>query len=244
LAMKRIKKSIYVTVLKAIRIQRRVLFHSTDKIEYDRIQHFFTGANVRTLPNVPRTIRDAPREKNKNELKLIFVSRIRGNKNLLYALEALSQCSCDVSFDIYGPIEDESYWQKCQSYIATLRENIQVAYKGVVSSDLVPDTFRNYHALLLPTETENFGHVIVEAMQAGVVPIISDQTPWRNLEKFHAGWDIDLKRPDLFSHAVTQLYEMEASTYHALSKSTSDFIQKQLNQDELEQAYINLFSPT
>lgn len=44
----------------------------------------------------------------------------------------------------------------------------------------------------MPTFNENYGHAIVESFVAGLPVVISDRTPWRNLEKINAGWDIPL----------------------------------------------------
>jgi len=94
---------------------------------------------------------------------------------------------------------------------------------------------------LLPTETENFGHAIVEAMQSGVVPIISDQTPWRHLQEHGAGWDIDLSRPDLFRDAIHHLHAMNASAFHELSAGTIRYIQEKLKVDQLALEYSRTF---
>jgi glycosyltransferase involved in cell wall biosynthesis len=225
-----------------MKIYNKVYFHATDKIEYDRIKIMFGAEdNISILPNVPKVSDATPLTKNKDELKLIFISRIRDNKNLLLALKALSSCNGNMIFDIYGPIEDQEYWEKCQTTMEQLPKNIQIAYKGVVSPTEISKVMRQYHALLLPTKTENFGHVIVEAMQSGVVPIIGDQTPWVNLEEHHAGWDLDLKDIESFTNVINTLYEMDSEEYANLSKSTISFITEKLNMDELKLKYVELF---
>ena len=119
-----------------------------------------------------------------------------------------------------------------------LPKNIITEYKGIVSPTEVPAVMRKYHALLLPTKTENFGHVIVEAMQSGVVPIISDQTPWIKLAEYKAGWSLDLKDVNEFTKVINILYKMDSETYLNLSKNTMKFINKKLNINELKQKYI------
>ena len=56
----------------------------------------------------------------------------------------------------------------------------------------------------MPTLGENYGHAIFEAMTTGVPVMISDQTPWRNLEQMKVGWDIPLQMKDKFREAITQ----------------------------------------
>lgn len=242
IAMKRNRKLVYIRFLKLFRLPERVTFHATDQIEAERIYFFFNDATVVTLPNLPRPILGTPRKKMKSELRLIFIGRILSNKNLLYALRMLSNSKADLTLDIYGPIEDEIYWSECTAVIHELGPNLKICYKGLIPHESIPVVLLEYHALLLPTETENFGHAIVEAMQMGVVPIISDQTPWRNLAEFGAGWDIDLSRPDLFFDAVHKLYAMDSVAYTDLSASTIRYIQGKLKIDELGREYARVFN--
>lgn len=241
LAIKALKKKVYLTVYKLMKMYKKVHFHATDKIEYNRIKNMFGIDNITTIPNASKISDAKPLSKNKNELKLNFISRIRDNKNLLLAIHSLVNCKGNIIFDIYGPIEDKKYWEKCQLAIKKLPKNVVTEYKGIVSPADIFNVMRQYHALLLPTKTENFGHVIVEAMQFGVIPIISDQTPWLNLEIDHAGWSLDLDKPEYFTKAIKTLYRMDDEEYTKLSASTLHYISNKLNIEELKQNYIELF---
>lgn len=241
-AMKRYRKLLYIAFFRALRLAKRITFHATDQIEADRIRCFFGDAQVLVLPNIPRPISVPPREKKQFELKLVFVGRIRSNKNLHYAIDVLSKVDADVSLDIYGPVEDDRYWNECNAQIKKLKRNVRVRYVGLMAHEDVPSILLGYHALFLPTETENFGHAIVEAMQSGVVPIISDQTPWRHLGEQNAGWDISLGRPDLFVDAIHQLYRMDSFDYSELSTSTIKYILGKLKVEQLKLEYSRTFS--
>lgn len=110
--------------------------------------------------------------------RFVFISRIAEMKNLLLALEALGAVKAEVDFDIYGPVENMQYWQRCQRLIANLPTNIHVEYLGELRSDQVKDTFARYDGFILPTLGENFGHVIAESLSAGCPVICSQHTPW------------------------------------------------------------------
>ena len=83
--------------------------------------------------------------------------------------------------------EDHEYWSKCIALITQLPKNVVVTYKKELAFNEVQTTISNYHALFLPTLNENFGHSIVESLLSGCPAIISDQTPWDDLEKNNAG---------------------------------------------------------
>lgn len=54
----------------------------------------------------------------------------------------------------------------------------------------------------MPAQGENYGHVIAEALCAGVPILIADTTPWRNLEEQGIGWDLSLNNPKAFSNVI------------------------------------------
>lgn len=100
---------------------------------------------------------------------------------------------------------------------------------------------RKYHAFLLPTLSENFGHVIVEAMQAGLIPIISDQTPWRGLEKINIGWSIPLNRELDYIKAINSLCEINNKNYSHKSSGVINYIQAKIDNKLAAEKYLNFF---
>ncbi|UUZ68378.1 glycosyltransferase [Polaromonas sp. P2-4] len=116
-------------------------------------------------------------------LRVCFLSRIAPMKNLDYALRVLAQVREPVRFSIYGPQEDVAYWLECQRLIDALPANIAVEVRGSVEHQHVATALTQHDLFFLPTRGENFGHVIHEALRAGMPVLISDQTPWRHLEQ-------------------------------------------------------------
>jgi len=242
LNIKKTKKLLYLFVYKLFGLYKNIHFHSTDTIETKRIKDMFQIDNVTELQNAVKLHKFNPLTKKENELKLIFVSRVSRKKNLHYALELLSSIKYDISFDIYGPKEDMDYWNECQNIIDKLPDNIIVSYKGSLSQNQIVDKMREYHAFFFPTLSENFGHVIVEAMQAGLVPIISDQTPWRNLEKIGAGWDFPLDDKKAYIEAINKLYFMSNEEYTKKSLATIKYIASKLDMKKLAKGYTAFYN--
>lgn len=137
-------------------------------------------------------------------LRACFLSRISPMKNLDYALRVLTHVSAAVRFTIYGPCEDRPYWEICQALIAKLPSNVEVVYSGEVESDQVVNTLATHQMLILPTQGENFGHVIFEALCAGLAVLISDRTPWTDLAERGVGWSLSLADAPGFARAIDE----------------------------------------
>ena len=242
LNIKKTKKAIYLSIYKLFGLYKNTYFHSTDAIETKSIKELFNIDNITQLQNAVKIRKFEPLAKNANELKIIFVSRISKKKNLIFALKLLENLEENILFDIYGPKEDIEYWNECQSIISRLPKNIKVLYKGSLAQSEIVNKMREYHCFLFPTLSENFGHVIVEAMQAGLVPIISDQTPWLGLANINAGWDIALDDEQSYVKAIKELYMLESEKYTKKSLAIMKYIHKKLDMEKLALDYVIFFN--
>jgi len=162
-------------------------------------------------------------EKKAGQAKMVFLSRFMRKKNFNWLLDHLHDVKGDLSIDIYGPIEDADYWQKCQEIINTLPANIKIEPRGPVAHEGAANTLAKYHFFVLPTLGENFGHIFVEALAAGCPLIISDRTPWRNLEEQGIGWDMPLEEPESWLNVINNCLEMNNTDYSEMSQRARKF---------------------
>lgn len=146
-------------------------------------------------------------------LRVCFLSRVSPKKNLDYALRVLAQVRAPVHFSIFGPAEDAAYWAHCQALIAALPPHIAVTYEGAVEHTEVVATLARQDLFLFPTRGENFGHVIHEALRACLPILISDQTPWRQLEEQGVGWDLPLADLDSFARRIDEVAGWSAQEF-------------------------------
>lgn len=137
-------------------------------------------------------------------LRVCFLSRISPMKNLDFSLQVLQKVRVPIHFDIYGPIEDPAYWARCEDLICNLNPFIRAHYCGYVEHAQVPMIFAQYDLFFFPTRGENYGHVILESMIAGTPVLLSNTTPWRDLQTAGVGWDLPLDDHDPFVHALEE----------------------------------------
>lgn len=179
---------------------KNIVWHATSDLEADEVSLTLkkylnlNDARIKVAQNIspiPDTYRIKVIEK--KQIDLVFFSRISPKKNLKYALKVLSKSKLNIIFDIWGPIEDREYWSDCEKLIELLPDNITVKYCGSISPHEVPKMLSNYDLFFFPTLGENYGHVIAESLSVGTPLLISDTTPWINLQKYGVGKEIDLK---------------------------------------------------
>jgi glycosyltransferase involved in cell wall biosynthesis len=192
------------------------------------------------VPSIPKGTYQAA-NKEPGHARFVFLSRIVEKKNLLVALSALQNVSGDVVFDIYGPIEDERYWASCQQIIDDMPENVRVNYCGLVTHDEVHKIFSLYDAFVFPTQSENFGHVIAEALSVGTYAIISDQTPFSDLETYSAGKALSLVQPSAFSEAMQEVVEWDDKQACLQRDNAKIYLKDKLNLQQLKDQYGKIF---
>lgn len=213
------KKRIYLRGSRALELFDDVIWQASSELEAQDVIRTFKGG-----PRIPdRRIVVAPdiapecslkgpaaslsQRPMGEPLRVCFLSRIAPMKNLDYALAVLAMMprTVTVRFEIYGPIESVPYWSKCRELIDTLPPNVSVRQHGPVEPEDVVSTLSEHDLLFLPTRGENYGHVIHEAMRAGLPILISDKTPWQRLEEKGVGWALPLEAPDRFVDVIQRV---------------------------------------
>ena len=245
LAHKKWKKKAFLRFFSVGGMRSRVVFHATDDQEKTEIlQQFGPTTRVEVASNLPGiTHKPAKRIKAENEAKIVFLSRIHPIKNLLFGLELMQSLkpSRQISFDIYGYIGDDTYYQRCFEAARRLENKIDVQFLGEVEHSEVEEVLQRYHLFFLPTRGENFGHAIFEALASGCPVLISDQTPWKGLEEAGAGWAIPLSEPGKFISAIERLYGMDQVEFDECSMKAVQFAEKHVSEFALRENYFALF---
>lgn len=246
LSVKSSRKKAFLWFSRLIRLYKGTVFHSV--IEHETVDiRAHIGKNIKIFQarELPRKVSEPPVRKKKTagKLTIVTVARIAEEKNQLYALEILNQCSnYDIRYDLIGPVYDEAYWNKCKTLIDSMPGNIQVNYRGSISSEKIMDELQSYDIMLLPTTGENFGHTILESFMAGCPVLISDRTPWRNLEREGTGKDIPLEDPGSFIEAISYFAAMDNVSFETFSANAFNYARAYIANPEMLAENINLFS--
>ena len=245
LAVKPIRKFFYLSLLKLFSVERSITFHSTGVDETKNIKRIFPLATkIIEAPNLPVPVSGSLVEhlKEVGAVKLIFVGRIHPIKNLLVLLEALEKVKGDIHLTIIATLEDLTYWEKCNVKIQALQEQIQINVMIDLPHHEIKQHIEQAHFFVLPTEGENFGHAIFEALAVGCPIIISDQTPWRNLASQKAGFDLSLQDLNSFSNAIQSCIDMDNDVWQEYRHGAWNEAKRYSAEMNPELSYFQLFN--
>lgn len=228
LSLKRAKKVSFLRMARVTGLYRGVCWQASSALEADEVRRWIgPAARVLVAPDLRARVDDAPARppapKRPGELRAVFLSRVSGKKNLAGALRMLAGVRGDVRFTIHGPVDDPAHWAECQAVMGGLPGNVRVEHGGPLRPEEIGPALAGHHLFLFPTLGENFGHVVLEALLAGLPVLTSDRTPWDGLEPAGAGWTLPLERPEAFTEVLQAYVELDGDAHARRSAAARAF---------------------
>jgi glycosyltransferase involved in cell wall biosynthesis len=238
LAVKPLRKFLYLWFLRTFGFAKYLNFHATSEQEVKNIKRIFPNAkSINVAGNIPVRIEATLPQaiKASNAIQLVFTGRMHPIKNLHILLQALQNVKGQITLNIIATREDEAYLNKCQQLGNELGKDIQVNWLLDLPHHQIKPYLQAAHFFFLLSEVESFGHAIFEALAVGCPVLISDQTPWKNLQEKKAGWDLSTSDPALITATLQELVDMndpEWQSYRNGSLNLAESYVKRLNVDK------------
>jgi glycosyltransferase involved in cell wall biosynthesis len=239
------KKKLFTSVFNVLGVFKYIYWSATSEMEISEIQEQIKAARKQFFiaEDLPRLVDTTPitKEKSIGNLKVAWISRIAPKKNLIGAIKILQQVMNNVEFTIYGPVHVKEYWDECQQELQKLPANVKWIYKGNVESARVVEVLRQHHVFLFLTLGENYGHVIQEALSAGCPCILSDQTPWKDLEEKEVGYVYSLREIKKIATAIDRYAVMNQSQLEKIVANAIKYAGDNSNDKVKNTGYRNVF---
>lgn len=240
LQTKSLKKAIFLKTTKLFQFFKGITWHATSEDEKITISKKF-GSNAKIIVGAPISIPakfDATNKINKypGAARFFFIGRVSEHKNISFALECFlkHKPKGEILFDIFGVGEEKNYLQKIETQIKQLPNNIKVNYRGPVPNEELKIKLQaEYHFMLFPTKGESYSHSVVDSWNSGCPVLISDQTPWSDLEYKSIGWNFNLSESTSLIDSVNQALNLDQETYNKLSKSCIEFYNDKVCNEEI-----------
>ena len=239
------KKKLFITVFNLCGMFRNIYWSATSEMEISEIcqQVWAKKKQFFIAEDLPRKVDETPivKEKTTGSLDVVWISRIAPKKNLKAAIDVLKTVDVNVNFTIYGPVHVQEYWNECKMELSKLPDNVKWEYKGNVASEKVVQKLKPHHVFLFPTLGENYGHVIQEALSAGCPCVLSNQTPWQDLEKQGAGYVYPLDDLKPFASAIEKYAAMDQETWGRVVATVQNYAIENSNKKVENTGYRKIF---
>ena len=138
------------------------------------------------------------------ELRILHVGSVEPNKNLMLTVKAcriLRSQGVDVRYVVIGPVKDRPYADKVMNCPF-------VEYLGTFPPEEVKTRMRQAHVFVMPSKTETFGLVYVEALSQGL-PVIYTRGQgfdgW--VDEGSAGWAVSPCDPGELAHKILDIWK-------------------------------------
>lgn len=144
----------------------------------------------------------------KLHFKIGYLGRIHPRKRierLIYAMSALREKINNAELVVIGS-GDENYELFLKNEVERLKLN-NVIFTGFLTGEKKDFVISELSVLAVPSDFENFGNIVTEALVRGVPVIASTGTPWQELETHQCGWWVNNDQ-DSINNAILKAYEI------------------------------------
>jgi glycosyltransferase involved in cell wall biosynthesis len=199
-----------------LRKSKAITFHTTSPNETAQVkQQFGPSVRVIELPNYMELPALLPRSNKQSSPYLLFLGRLHPIKALDKLIEAIALSSAfrqgSWQLRLVGPDLD-GYGDILRRQTDRLNITNRITFELPVSGIEKEVLLANAYALVLPSHSENFGNVVVEALAQGTPVIASTGTPWATLSTTNTGFFVS-NDPAELAAAITACLSLSADAY-------------------------------
>lgn len=199
LSFSKTKKSVFWHLAQRRSLDSLTCFHATAQSEVDDIRSFGLEQPVAVIPNGI----DIPCASNGSlfddtDRSILYLGRIhpkKGIERLIQAWALLGTRTSGWKLKIVGPL-DSSYAQNLSTETSA-RKLVNISFEGPLFGSEKDEAFRKAGLFVLPTQHENFGMVVAEALAWGTPVVCTQGAPWEGLRHNDCGWWVGHQPEDL-----------------------------------------------
>jgi glycosyltransferase involved in cell wall biosynthesis len=207
--------------------------HAKSCQEYEHIRRFGLRnpvaviANPIAVPSLalgPRTTDHGPRTTIPNRRTVLFLGRLHPVKGLERLVRAWGNIQTEQAESrkqkwvlvLAGP-DERGYRREVESLVAELRCGDSVVFTGELDDQQKWGALAAADVFVMPSDFENFGNAIVEAMSCAIPVITTTGTPWEELRTAGAGWWVEPRVEELTA-ALREALAMPEEQRQAMGK--------------------------
>jgi glycosyltransferase involved in cell wall biosynthesis len=177
----------------------------------------------------------------KNKIKIGYLGRVHPRKRierLIYTFDILRTETEECELLIIGS-DDKQYEKFLRQEIERLHLP-NVTFTGFLSGKDKDDAITSLSYLVVPSDFENFGNIVTEALVRGVPVIASKGTPWEELNTYNCGWWVD-NDVDTLAATITKAIHLPENERIAMGKRGQELIKNNYSVEVISKQMIRLY---
>lgn len=197
-----------------------------DEMKYYRALGFTNPVAILPNPIDTTGIIDRPIYQ-PDRLRIGYLGRVHPRKRierLIYAFGALRNELKDAELTIIGA-DDPQYEQFLREEVLRLGLK-NVHFTGFLTGEAKDKAIMSLSYLVVPSDFENFGNIVTEALVRGVPVIASKGMPWQELEEYHCGWWINNDQESI-NNTLLKAVSLSETERQQMGKNGKELIRKE-----------------
>jgi glycosyltransferase involved in cell wall biosynthesis len=220
---------------------------ATSELECGSLKGLFPNLPVAVIPNgvsFPREVENCRASTAPVGRRLLFMSRVHPKKNLPALVKAWKDVcerpSCaDWVLQIAGP-DEVGHLSEIKALVHSFGLDSRVSFLGPVSENEKSVVLSRADVFVLPSFSENFGIVVVEALAHGLPVIATRGTPWNALVDMKcSGW-VD-PTPAALARAIAEAIDLMPAERKLMGARGREFAKAAFSWDEIGSETVQLY---
>ena len=196
------------------------VLHATSNEEVMSCQGRVRNASISLIPNGVEVPEELPKKEwlPNGQIRILYMGRLHPIKGIERLIEALALLRHE-SFCLNICGDGHSlYAASLRNLVRRLDLEARITFHGHVRDAEKLHAYMESDVCVVPSFSENFGMVVVEALAHGIPVIASKGTPWAHLTKYGAGFWVD-NRPEDLAAAITDIARKDLSVMGSIGRN-------------------------
>lgn len=213
-------------------IMQATCMHATCTQEMENIRAFGYGGPIAVIgnpANIPPYINELKgRDKERRFSTFGFLGRLHPRKKVENLLYGITECPPEKRKQMHLVIMgkgDEQYEQFLRKEVERLGLTENVEFRGFINGREKFEQLSQLDALFVPSDFENFGMIVTEALACKTPVFASLGTPWEELNKRKCGWWMD-RTPENIANVMSQIVDMPREEIDAMGERGRQLVEE------------------
>jgi len=156
---------------------------------------------------------------------ILYLGRLhpkKGIESLIAAFNLLPNEITDNNKLVIVGSGESHYVNSLKNSVKSLEKSSDIIFLGHLEALEKREIYERSRLLVLPSYSENFGNVVIEALSHSTPVVASRYTPWSQLEENGCGLWVD-NDPSSLANAINSIFDLDQLSYALMASAAREF---------------------